>query len=141
MPLQLTRNPGACLVKTCPPPPVMLEVEKEAVPVVAVAVVEVVAVVVAKVVEVEVTVMEEVEVTVMEMTTTMKIILHLWIVWAPQDVDVCNEPIGSSMMPRCNSSRHKSYKMNAKQLWVDALRVSKPPTPSRRPTKTDNDPL
>ena len=126
----------------------MLEVEKEAVPVVAAAVVkvvaavivEVVAVVVAKVVEVEVTVTEEEVVTVMEMTTTMKMIPHLWIVRAPQDVDVCDEPIGSSMTPRCNSSRHKSYKMNAKRQRVDALRVSQPPTPSRRPTKSDNDP-
>ena len=59
--------------------------------------------------------------------------------WDPPGVDV-DESIKFSTMPRCSISRRKSYKINAKQLQVDALRVSPPPTPSQRPTKTDDDP-
>ena len=151
MPSWRTSNPGACLVKTRLPPAVMPEVQEEAVPVVAAVVAEVVAAVVAEVVAavvvevmaaVVVEVLEEeveAEVTVMGTTMTTRI-PPLRIVRAHPDVDADDELTGSSMTPRCSDSWHKSCKINSKRPWVDALRISQPPTPSRRPTKTDNDP-
>ena len=50
-------------------------------------------------------------------------ILYLVTVQAPQDTDVGDELTGSSMTPKCNNSWHKYYKINAKRLRVDALRV------------------
>ena len=64
--------------------------------------------------------------------------LRLW--RDPPDIDDINKPIKFSTMPRCSVSWRKSYKINTKQLRADTLRVSPPPTPSRGPTKTDNDP-
>ena len=51
-----------------------------------------------------------------------------------------DELTGSSTTPRCNNNSLKSCKINVKRLRVDALQGSPPPTPSRRPTKTDDAP-
>ena len=56
------------------------------------------------------------------------------------DDEYDDELIGSSTTPRCNNNWPKSYKINVKRRRVDALRVSRPPTPSPRPTKTDDAP-
>ena len=57
------------------------------------------------------------------------------------DDEYDDELIGSSTTPRCNNNWPKSCKINVKRRRVDALQVSRPPTPSRRPTKTDDAPL
>ena len=51
-----------------------------------------------------------------------------------------DELIGSSTIPRCNNNWPKSCKINVRRPRVDASQVSRPPTPSRRPTKTDDAP-
>ena len=56
------------------------------------------------------------------------------------DGEYGDELIGSSTTPRCNNNWPKSCKINVRRPRVDASRVSRPPTPSRRPTKTDDAP-
>ena len=90
-------------------------------------VVEVVAAVAVEVVEEEVAVEE---VTVMG-TTMIMTIPYLPIVRVLPDVDVNDEPTGSSTTPKCNDSWHKFYKINAKRPRVDTLRASQPPPLSR----------
>ena len=144
-PLWLASDPDARLVNPRLPPPVMLEVGDEAVPVTAVAVVvEVVVVVkVAEAVEAEAVVeVEAVAVVVGATTTTMTTeTRHLRSYRDPPDDDDVDEPTGSSTTPRCSNNWPKSCKINDKRPRADALRVSRPPTPSRRPTKTDDAPL
>ena len=106
----------------------------------------VVAEVTAEVVEVEAEAVEvEVEATTTTMTTTRKEAPHPRPLQVFPDVHECeidgeydDELTGFSTTPRCNNDWLKSYKINVKRLQVDALRGSPPPTPSRRPTKTDD---
>ena len=120
----------------------MLEVEDEAVPVVMGVVDEVVEAVEA-VAEAAEAVVETTTMT--TMTTTRKAAPHPRPSRVFPDVydneidgEYDDELIGSSTTPRCNNNWPKSCKINVKRRRVDASRVSRPPTPSRRPTKTDD---
>ena len=101
---------------------------------------------VVEMVEVEVVEMVEVEaVTMTTTTTTRKVAPHPRPLQVFPDVydneidgESDDELTGFSTTPRCNNNWPKSYKINVKRLQVDALRGSPPPTPSRRPTKTDD---
>ena len=54
------------------------------------------------------------------------------------DVEYDDEPTVFSTTPRCSNNWPKSCKINARRPRVDASQASPPPTPSRRPTKTDD---
>ena len=131
---RVENNPDASRVKTRHPPAVMVEADEELAGVVVVAAAGVVA---AEEVE---EVKEEVEV---EEVAEEEVIPHLP---RPSDrvlpdaVPDDNAEIAFSIKLRCSNSWNKSCKINSRRPLDVASQVSRPPTPSRPPIKTDNVP-